>query len=396
MEKLNKYDIPQRGRYLLTGIAALLVLLFIIGFIPRWINSNKIDALAYESRLPQVSVIQIEPSTKPTTLTLPSSAQAWHITPIWARVNGYLLEFLVDIGDSVKKGDLLAQIDTPETDQEVERARADLVNAQAERDIAKITKERWERLWNKNQEAVSKQEVDQYLANYQSAEAIVTASEKALAGLIYQQQFKYVYAPFDGVIIQRSVDIGSLIYGSLNGAPQELFQIAQTDTIRFFVNVPQSYYKKIRVGLEAEVTLAEFPNRVFKGTVTRYAKALDPMARTLLTQVDVPNENGPLYAGLFGRVTFVLPQDSPVFRIPTTALVIRNGPPQVAVIDQDNIVHLKPVQIGLDYGKNVEIVSGLETGDRVITLPTSQIREGQKVEVQDNPPKTEKLAIRLD
>ena len=186
----------------------------------------------------------------------------------------------------------MAEIDTPETDEELEQAKADLVNSIAERDIAQITSERWQNLWNKNQEAVSKQEVDQYNANLKSTNAIVLANEKNVARLAYQQQFKFIYAPFDGIITQRVIDIGSLIYGSINGTPQELFQIVKTDIIRFFVEVPQTYFRQIKDGLEAEVTVLQLPGKIFKGTVTRFAKALDPTARTLLTEVDVGNGEG--------------------------------------------------------------------------------------------------------
>ncbi|WP_068469849.1 efflux RND transporter periplasmic adaptor subunit [Candidatus Protochlamydia phocaeensis] len=370
-----------RGWLLILGIAAGLTLLFLLGWLPRLSNKKVIDAIAAEAPLPRVSVLVIKPNTKPIELILPSSAQAWHITPIWARVNGYLIRYLVDIGDPVRVGDLLAEIDTPETDEAVAQAQADLLNSIAVRDIAKITNDRWQRLWNKNREAVSKQEVDQYQANYQAAEATVVANEKNVSRLTYQQQFKYIYAPFDGVIIQRNVDIGSLVYGNINGTPQELFQLAQTHTIRFFVDVPQNYFRQIKEGIEAEITVSEFPGKTFKGIVTRYAKALDPTARTLLTEVDVDNPDGILYAGLFGRVKFFLKPDTINFIIPTTAIIIRAGFPNMAVVDENNIVHLRQVQIGRDYGKQMEITSGLQENDRIITIPSDRIFDGVKVEI---------------
>lgn len=372
---------PVRRWGLVCLVALILLLLFILGWIPHYQNTKKIDALAAEDPSIKVSVMQLKSNTKPIELILPSSAQAWHITPIWARVNGYLIRYLVDIGDVVKSGDLLAEIDTPETDQELAQAQADLRNSIAERDIAKITSDRWQRLWNKNFEAVSKQEVDQYNANLQSTEAIVTANEKNVARLTYEQQFKFLYAPFDGIITQRLIDIGSLIYGTINGVPQELFQIAQTNTIRFFVDVPQTYFTQIKDGLEAEVTIVQLPDRVFKGTVTRFAKALDPTARTLLTEVDVENPDGILYAGLYGRVKFLLHPDMVNFIIPTTALIIRSGFPHVAVVDENNTIHLSQVQIGRDYGNQMEITSGLKENERIVTIPSDRIRDGVKVEI---------------
>jgi RND family efflux transporter MFP subunit len=372
---------PAHGWLLIFGIAVMILFLFLWGWIPRMMNTKRIEAIAAENSLPKVTIMKIHPNTKPIELILPSSAQAWHMTPIWARVNGYLTRYLVDIGDVVKKGDLLAEIDTPETDEQVKQAQADLKNANIERDIAKITSDRWQRLWEKNPEAVSKQEVDQYNANYKSTEALIIASEKNLSRTTYQQKFKYIYAPFDGVITQRNIDIGSLIYGTVNGMSQELFQISQTHVIRFFVEVPQNYFRQIKEGVEAEITVQEFPGKLFKGIVTRYAKALDPTARTLLTEVDVENKEGILYAGLYGRVKFLIWPENINFIIPTTAIIIRSGFPQVAVVDDHHIVHLKQVQIGRDYGKEMEITFGLEENDRIVTIPSDRIREKTQVSI---------------
>ncbi len=369
-------------RWWLLGITAVvLLLLFVLGWIPRLIDAKRINAIAAEDHLPQVAVLRLKPNLKPIELILPSSAQAWHSTPIWARVNGYLIRYLVDIGDVVKAGDLLAEIDTPETDEDLARAQADLANSVVERDIAKITSDRWQGLWNKNLEAVSKQEVDQYNANFKSTEAVVLSNEKNVSRLTYQQQFKYIYAPFDGIITQRLIDIGHLIYGSINGTPQELFEIAQTHRIRFFVDVPQTYFRQIKEGLEAEVTVQQFPGKIFKGTVARYAKALDPTARTLLTEVDVENEEGILYPGLYGRVKFLIKPETINFIIPTTAVIIRSGFPHVAIVDDNNIIHLSQVQIGRDYGNQMEITSGLKEGERIVTIPSDRIREGVKVTI---------------
>lgn len=382
---MEQEHLPPRSsarRWLLVaGIVAVMIILFLAGWIPRLLNTEKIKALAAEDPLPKVVVMQIQPNTKPIDLILPSSAQAWHITPIWSRVNGYLMRYLVDIGDVVKKGDLLAEIDTPETDEQVAQAQANLRNSMIEKDIAKITNDRWQRLWNKNSEAVSKQEVDQYHANYKSAEAVVTANEKNVSRLVYEQQFKYIYAPFDGIITQRNIDLGSLIYGTVNGTPQELFQLAEIHIIRFFVDVPQNYFRQIKERIEAEVTIDEFPNKIFKGTVTRYAKALDPIARTLLTEVDVENSDNLLYAGLFGRVKFTIWPDTINFIIPTTAVIIHSGFPHVAVVDENDRVHFKQVHIGRDYGKQMEIVLGLQKDERIITLPSDRIKEGAKVQI---------------
>jgi RND family efflux transporter MFP subunit len=367
--------------FLIGSLAAIILLLFLIGGVPRLINSSKVDALANTHTLPKVSVREIKPNTKAIELVLPTSAQAWHITPIWSRVNGYLLRYLVDIGDMVKTGDLIAEIDTPETDEQLAQAKADLANSIIEKDIAKITSDRWQQLWDKNKEAVSKQEVDQYNANLKSTEAVVTANEKNVSRLTFQQQFKNIYAPFDGVITQRLIDIGSLIYGTINGTPQELFQIAQVSIIRFFVQIPQTYFRNISEGVEAEISIQEFPDRTFRGKVTRYAKALDPTSRTMLTEIDIENKDGILYAGLYGNMKFLFYPENINFIIPTTAVIIRSALPHVATVDKKNIVHLKQVEIGLDYGNEMEITHGLNANDRIIILPNDRIVQGAKVEI---------------
>lgn len=373
----------KKPRQWIVGVAIfmLLLFLFVIGIVPRIVNREKIEALAEQENLPQVTVVSLKPNRKADELVLPSSAQAWHITPIWARVNGYLIDYLVDIGDHVKVGDLLAVIDTPEVDQQLAQAQADLASSQANRDIAKITSQRWQQVWDKNREAVSKQEVDQYNANLESTEAIVVANEKNVARLAYQQQFKYIIAPFEGIITQRSVDIGSLILGNIDGANQQLFQIAQTHTIRFYVSVPQTYFRQIKEGIEAEVRVSEYPDKVFKGVVTRFAKALDPTARTLLTEVDVKNDEGLLYAGLFGKVTFKMIPETVNFIIPTTAMIIRAGYPHVAVVDESNTIQMKKVKIGLDYGKEIQIVEGLKENERIVILPSANIDNGMRVQI---------------
>jgi RND family efflux transporter MFP subunit len=370
-----------RGSLLIGSIVVVLLVLFLFGWFPRRENTKNIDALAAQNPLPRVEVLTLTPNTKPLELILPSSAQAWHVTPIWARTNGYLIRYLVDIGDAVKQGDLLAEIDTPEIDQELEQALAELANSKALNDIAKITSTRWQSLWNKNQQAVTKQEVDQYNGNLKATEATVVSNEKNVARLTYLQQFKKVYAPFDGTITQRSIDIGSLILGNLNSGPQELFQIAQTDALRFFVQVPQNYFRLIKEGLEAEVSVQEFPDKIFKGTVTRFSKALQPNARTLQTEIVVKNEGKLLYPGVYARAKFILKPDTVNFIIPTTALVIRAGFPHVAVVNDKNIVRMKRVQIGHDYGKFLEIISGLEEGERIITIASTAIADNVEVEI---------------
>jgi len=380
----TKSSLQKWNRWIfILGTILILFILFFLAWFPKAANKKKVNAQASEHALPKVKVLQIKPNTKPIELVLPSSAQAWHITPIWARTNGYLTSYLADIGDYVKQGDLLAVIDTPEVDEELRQAQAELLYSIRQRDIAKITSDRWTALWDKNCEAVAKQEVDQYLANYLSAQAAVEANESNVSRLFFLQQFKKIYAPFEGTIIQRSIDLGSLISGNINEPPQELFRIAEIHTIRFFTQVPQNYFRQISEGMEAEVTIQEYPDQIFKGVVSRYAKALDPTARTLLTEVDVANPERLLLNGLFGRVKFLIQQDTENFIIPTSALIIHSGAPHVAVVDASQRVHLKKVEIGLDHGKTIEITSGLQNNDCIIVIPNDAIHEGVHVEISN-------------
>ncbi len=366
--------------------AGTFLLILLLLFLARMFLAEIKRDSPKESPVLQVVTKVIQPNTDPITLILPASAQAWHDTPLWGRVNGYVVRYLVDIGDRVNKGDLLAEIDTPETDRQVDQARADLANAQAEKNIAAITQNRWQTLWDKNKEAVSKQEVDQYNSNYQSAEAVVIANEENLAKLLAQQEFKFIYAPFSGIITERKIDIGSLITGDVNGAEQEIFRIAESNLMRFFVDVPQTYFRQITEGLDAEVTVTQLPGIVFPGKISRYAKALNPIARTLMTQVDVENKDGILYPGLFARVKFTLQHDTVSFIIPTTSIIVRSGYTHVAVVNPDNTIHLQRVEIGLDYGKQVEIISGLKNNDRIVIIPSDGIHEGTKVDPTDAKP----------
>lgn len=377
-------------KWLITGLGALIAVLLLIGFLPRIWQNQRLDEAAAESRIPSVRIVVAEPNDKPAELTLPSSTQAHHITPIWARTNGYLVKLNADIGDNVKEGQVLAVLDTPEVDQQYMQAVADLANTKANREIAKISAERWQELYKVNPEAISKQEVDERVATYTASEAQVLAGEANVNRLKQLQDFKYIEAPFEGVITQRNIDLGSLITAGSSGTPQQLFEIAKVDWIRNFVYVPQIYFRAIKEGVEAQVHVREFPERTFKGIVTRYAKALDPVSRTLLTEVDIDNKDRIIYPGLYTEVTFFVKPDAPYFVVPGTAIIIRTGAPKMAVLDENNVVHLRDVDIGRDYGKAVEILKGLKKGDRIVVNPSEKIKDGVKVEISEQaaPPTT--------
>lgn len=374
-----------RSRFII-GAALVIAALCAIGFLPRYFHWKELEDQASKEGLVYVRTMSVKPDTASLELVLPSSTEAIRITPLWARTDGYLSNFFADIGDVVKEGQLLAVIDTPEVDQQVDQAKADLASAIARRDIARISADRWQDLYNHNPKAISTQEVDERNSTYTSAKADVIAAEANLKRLEKLQGFKNIYAPFNGVIIERDIDIGSLITAGSNGNPQQLFRIAKTDILRVFVQVPQYYFRMIFYGQTADVLIREFPDRVFKGVVARTSKALDPIARTLLTEVHIDNKERLLFPGLYANVKFTLQADTPRFIIPTEAVIIRAGDPQVAVVRDDHTIELRTVKIGLDMGKSMEIIDGLKDKDVIVINPTDKIRNGTHVQIMDNHP----------
>jgi RND family efflux transporter MFP subunit len=367
-----------KPRKIILGAVALLLTLFFLGLVPRIYQWNKIqkDDISNE---PSVMVMEAVPSKKAIELVLPSSTEALHITPIWARSNGYLGKLNVDIGDVVEEGQILGVIDTPEIEQEYLQAKANLNSAAARLEIAKISAERWQKLYDSNNEAVSFQEVDERRTTLTAAEADVKANAANVERLEKILSFNKVSAPFKGIIIERNIDIGSLISAGSNGSPQQLFKIADIDIIRVFVEVPQYYYRSISKGVPADVKIREFPGHNFKGKVVRYAKALDPVARTLLTEVNIDNKDHLITAGLYADVSFTLYPETDYFVVPTQAIIIRNQAPQIALLDENSQVKIQPVQLGRDWGRTIEVIKGIAPGDQIITNPTDRIINGIKV-----------------
>lgn len=377
----NSKQNSKKWRHLVPFIILLLLLaLFAAGLFPRLGVWREIETLAEQNIPIKVSTMTLTPLRQPIELVLPSATEAMHFTPIWARTNGYLTNYLVDIGDKVKEGQLLAEIDTPEVDRELLQARADLESAKAKLDIASISAKRWTDLYQLNAQAVPYQEVEERTSTLQSAEGAVKAAEANVQRLEKVQGFNQIYAPFNGTITERNIDIGSLITAGSNGNPQQLFKIAQVDPLRVFVNVPQFYYRTIKDGLETKIKIKEFPHQFFKGVVVRNAGALDPVARTLSTEIHIDNKDGLLVPGLYAEVIFSLVPQESYFVVPTKALIIRNQAPQAAILDNDNRIKLVDVAVGRDYGKSIEIISGLKENDRLVTNPSPNIIEGIQVD----------------
>ena len=310
-------------------------------------------------------------------LVLPASLQAYEESPIYARTNGYLLHWYKDIGSRVSKGELLAEIDTPEIDQELSQARASSQQASSQVDIAKISAERWQNL--RKTDSVSQQEADTQTNAYQQAQANLAASDANVRRLEQLESFKRVYAPFSGVLIKRNVDPGALINAGSGGVA--LFILAKVDPLRVFANVPQAYSPAIKNGMPAYITLQEIPGQKFKGTVTRTAEAIDPATRTLLAEVDVPNKDGQLLRGSFGEVHFSPKINAEKVTVPVNAMLFRQEGARLAVVGADNKVQLRPITIGRDYGTTLEVLGGVGVEDRIIINPSDSLEDGQTVNV---------------
>ena len=307
---------------------------------------------------------------------LPASVQAYTEAPIYARTQGYLKKWYFDIGSKVKRGDLLAEIETPEGDQQLLQARADLKVAEANSKLAASTAERWKNLLLKN--AVSKQETDQAISDYVAKQAAVDAAMANVARLEQLQSYEKVYAPFDGIVTARETDIGALI-GNTSG--KELFHLASVDKLRVFSSVPETSSGAIKAGADATLTSDQYPGRVFHGKISRDSGAIDPGTRTLNVEVDIDNRSGELHPGSYGFLHIGLPASTAPLTIPANSLVFRSAGLQAAVVRAGHAL-LVPITIGRDFGDTVEVTSGVTKDDQVIVDPSDSLISGAAVEVE--------------
>jgi RND family efflux transporter MFP subunit len=370
---------PRRALFFVGLIVVVLLVAGAIALITRMHSSRVLADTTVQNAVPSVAVVHPTEEKPDEELVLPGTLQAYVESPIYARTNGYLLRWYKDIGSHVKQGELLADIDTPEVDQELMQARAARQQVVAAMDLAKINSDRYQSL--RKTDSVSQEEADTQSSGYQQAMANLAAADANVKRLQELEGFKHVYAPFDGVITKRTVDPGALINAGAGAAGRELFDIARTDPLRVYVAVPQTYAPAIHDGLNAVVTLQEFPGQKFNASVTRTADAIDPVARTLNTEVDVPNKDGKLLPGSFGEVHFKPNINAKKVTIPVNAMLFRREGAQVAVVGSDGKVQLRHISIGRDYGTTLEIVGGVDASDLVIVNPSDSIEDGQKVNV---------------
>jgi RND family efflux transporter MFP subunit len=379
-------------RGLPTGIRITLIviaLIVLVGVVYRILGRSADERqLASQTRLdaiPTVDVISPVVSGASSELALPGNTQAFDDTPIYARTSGYLKQWFVDIGQHVTKGELMATIETPELDEQLQVAQADLKSAQADLNLAKTTADRYTNLLKLN--SVSQQETDVAVSGAAAKRAAVEAAEANVRRLSQLQSFEKVYAPYSGIVTQRNTDIGDLINAgsaTTNNTAKELFHIASVNQLRVFVAVPEVYAPDIHNGDTATLTLDEYPGQTFSGIVTRNSGSIDPSSRTLNVEVDVNNHNEKLLPGAYVFVHFKIPVQSRELSIPSDALIFRAQGLQVGIV-RNGHVHLQTITIGKDNGKTVEVATGLTANDKVILSPSDSLAEGQQVNIATQP-----------
>jgi len=379
---LNNVGVEKRSRkpWVVLAVAVVAVAALLgSGIWSRVKAGATLRAETAQAALPAVSVVSLKQTSPTDEIILPGNVQPFITSPIYARTNGYLKKWYFDIGAHVKQGQLLAIIETPEVDQQLQQARSNLLTAQANLELASITKTRYQGLLKSN--AVSQQDVDNAVGTYNANAAIVEADKAAVLQYSALVSFERVYAPFDGVITARNTDIGDLINsGSSSSVKTDLFHIAQPGKLRVYVNVPEEYSQGVKSGMTADLSLAEFPGRKFQGQLVRTADAINMTTRTLLIEIDVENPSGTLLTGSYAEVHLAVPTQTSTFLIPVNTLLFRTEGLRVGVVKGGKVV-LTAVTPGHDFGNDIEIVSGLKADDQVIVNPPDSIVSGQQVQI---------------
>jgi RND family efflux transporter MFP subunit len=360
------------------------IALVVVGAIIMLQRRSQFQALAKDTEaqaIPTVAVIHPAAESGAEDLVLPGTLQAYVESPIYARTNGYLRKWYHDIGSRVNKGELLAEIETPEVDQQLMQARADLNTAQANEQLSQITAVRYRELLKTD--GVSKQEVDNANGDLAAKRAIVQSAEANVRRLEDLKSFQRVFAPFNGVITQRNIDTGTLINAGNGGSSQQLFYLAQTDPLRVYVNVQEAYAPSIHRGLGAYLVLTQYPGQKFQGQVVRTAEAIDLSTRTLLTEVDVPNKAGLLLPGGYAQVHLEIKVEGQRLQVPVNALLFRSEGLRAVIIDENHHVQLQALQIGRDYGTSLEVLNGLKADEWIVLNPPDSLENGQEVHVKE-------------
>ena len=369
-------------RYLWLAIA-LVLLLAVWGILSRLITRNALAREAHEAAIPTVITARPHQGPAADTLVLPGSVQAYYEAPIYARTSGYLKAWHTDIGTAVKKGQLLAEIEAPEVDQQLRQAEADLGTARANYELARSTNERWQGLLAT--ESVSQQDADQRAGDAAAKTAAQMSAAANVARLREMEGFKRVVAPFAGVVTQRNTDVGALI--NAGQAPgSALFRVADTHRLRIYVQVPQAYAAQVRTGMSASLEFTDHPGQHYSAAVASTAHALDAVSRTLQVELQIDNASGELLPGAYVQVTFALPPSSGTLRVPVNAVIFRGKTPQVATVDEAQRVRLRDIAEGRDFGTEIEVLAGINANDTLVLNPPDSIADGQQVRIQPPQP----------
>jgi len=371
-----------RARLYAVGVLVAAVALVAWTLVSRGTARAALAQRTVATSAPTVATIKPQHGPADQELVLPGSVQAFFEAPIYARTSGYLRTWYSDIGARVGRGQVLAEIDSPEIDQQLRQAQADVATAQANYELAKSTNQRWQGLLAT--ESVSKQDADQKASDETAKQAALASSEANVARLRDLESFKRVVAPFDGVVTARNTDIGALINAGQNSGAA-LFRMADTRKLRIYVQVPQPYAAAAVPGVAAQLTFTERPGKSYPTQVVRTAQALDPASRTLQVELQVDNSKGELFPGSYAEVHFKLPGNVDSLRLPINALLFRSAGLQVAVVGPDHILHLKSISSGRDFGKSIEVLSGIEPTDAVVLNPPDSIAEGARVRISGEP-----------
>ena len=372
------------------GVAAVVLALVVAwGIIGRRNNIASLKTMSDDESVPKVTLVSPRPGPKSRTLTLPGDVNAWYQAPIFAQVTGYVQAWYTDYGAQVHKGQLLARIDTPDLDQQLQEARSQLEVTQARYALAVVTAQRWQKL--SGTQAVSQQEVDVNVADARAQKASVNAAKFNVARYQAQEAFKQVVAPFDGVVTARHTDVGDFVNAAggdagRQGGARELFSVADIHEMRVFVSVPQDYSGYLKPGLTATVSLPQFPGRLFHAELATTAQSYNMASRTVLTELTVANPKHEIWPGAYAEVHFQVPTDPGLLMIPEQSLLFRAQGLQVALVDANDKVHLQDVRLGLNLGQTVQVLDGLKPGDRLIANPSDGLLEGQTVTVVHTPP----------
>jgi RND family efflux transporter MFP subunit len=372
--------VTRKSRLWIGVVAAVFLIAVGVELVGRVRAENKLAENTRQAAIPVVRVMTPQAGAPDQELTLPGNTQPFSDAPIYARTSGYVKKWRADIGQHVKQGDVLAEIDSPEVDQQLRSARADLATAEANARLAKVTAERYSGLYKTD--SVTKQDRDNAVGAFDAANATVQAREADVARLQQLQSFEKVTAPFDGVVTARNTDIGNLIDAGAAAAGRELFHLAAIDRLRIYVAVPEAYVRAARPDSSATVTFDQFPGRKFTGHVARNSNAIDPIARTLTVEVDVDNPKGEIMPGAYGFVHFSVSGARQGYTIPANTLLFRAEGLRVGVV-RDGKAVLVPITIDRDYGDKVEVVSGLEASDQVILDPSDSLVSGTPVKVDE-------------